>query len=102
MAARCCSGAQLQAQGPDAEGGRPPDVQRWNLPVGWVIANRAVHPALVTEARRLTTRSADLATPRLANPLFNRNFCTIADALRRRYRGPTCAHERNGPVGIPP
>ncbi len=25
-------------------------VQRWNLPGGWVISNRPAHPALVSEA----------------------------------------------------
>jgi site-specific DNA recombinase len=37
-------------------------VQRWNLPEGWVISRRPAHPALVSEADFITTQ--DVTAPR--------------------------------------
>ena len=39
------------------------DVQRWNLPDGWVISTRSAHDALVSEAARGPSPQADLAGP---------------------------------------
>lgn len=47
---------------PDNTGLGHRDVQRWNLPAGWVISARPAHPALVSEAGYVAVQ--EISTPR--------------------------------------
>ncbi len=60
-------------------------MQRWNLPVGWVISNRPAHPALISEADFVAAQdiSATAArSRRMRRTLFGNNH----EALRQTVR----------------
>jgi len=50
----------------------PRQVQRWNLPDGWVISTRSAHPALVSEADFIAVQ--EISTPRGPAGLATRRY----------------------------
>jgi hypothetical protein len=87
------------------------DVQRWNLPDGWVISNRPAYPALVSEADFIAAQDVsaargpssrtDLAGPQKRRYLLSGGGVRAADGIgvvqrQARLPAPSWPHHRRG------
>jgi hypothetical protein len=70
-------------------------VQRWNLPEGWVISNHPAHAALVSEADFIAAQEMVAPWGR-AGPTVRRYLCQASGS---RLRGPGLAGEPAGHEG---
>jgi site-specific DNA recombinase len=79
------------------------DVQRWNLPDGWVISKRPAHPALVSEADYIAAQDVSAArgpAPRgEVSPPEGRRTCWPGSSPAAFAVG---GWNRHGPVAGPP